>query len=350
MPWDVEGDPVKPQAAIDWFRARLPITDAQFDTLTDRARRRAFTLGSGVTLETVQGVFDSIAKALEDGTPFEAWRKDLPDALNAQWGAKGHRMRTVFDTAVQSAYGAGRWQAADELRVERPVWGLEVVLDSRTSDICQALAGTVLPAHDPFWKTHVPPLHFKCRTALVTYSSAQAKARGITPKAPGVPAQRGFGLEPTVNEWSPKQEDYDPLLWAAHQTVQRRAKPPATADFEAQYARFGDAARKLAWGHAALERGLDAPISEVVSSATQIPSLEFLVKRAQTHARGKAPSLRTVIANLERNPDDNAVEIAELRALAAIHGHTSQVTGERLDVETKTTLHPLPIVPTRTPR
>jgi SPP1 gp7 family putative phage head morphogenesis protein len=228
MAWDVEAKPVKPQAAIDWFKRKLALSPEEFAAISAQAQRQAFTVAGATNLSVVQNTLSSLQKALEDGETFASWQKRIPEELNTAWGStKGWRSRTVFDTAIQSAYGAGRWQAAIES--ERPIWRLEAVLDGRTSKICLKAANFTAPKDDPAWKKLIPPLHHRCRTALVTLSNEQAQELGVSSdlspsgaalgsrsKAPEVGDLGGFGLEPSASEWTPNAASYDPELWAAH--------------------------------------------------------------------------------------------------------------------------------------
>jgi hypothetical protein len=216
MAWKVEADPVQPQNAIDWFRARLPLTETAFKALEADARQRAFYVGGLTTLDIVQDTFSSLEKALADGQTFQDWKTQIGAKLENAWGKpNAHRLKTVFDTNLQQAYGAGRYKSA--LESESPYWSLEIVLDGKTSIICQRLINTTLPAGHPFWKTHIPPFHFRCRTALITLSSDQANARGITEKIPEVQALTGFGHIPGEHDFTPDPSKYDPRLWAARQ-------------------------------------------------------------------------------------------------------------------------------------
>lgn len=216
MAWDVEAKPVQPQAAIDWFKRKLALSPEEFVAISAQARRQAFTVAGATNLSVVQSTLSSLQKALEDGETFQSWQKRIPEELNTAWGStKGWRSRTVFDTAIQSAYGAGRWQAATES--ERPIWRLEVVLDGKTSKVCLKVANFTAPKDHPAWKKLIPPLHHRCRTALITLSQEQAEELGISSSAPTVGDLGGFGLEPNTNEWKPKESAYDPELWAAYQ-------------------------------------------------------------------------------------------------------------------------------------
>lgn len=215
MAWTVEPDPLRPEEALRWFRARLPLPDPEFRALGEEARRRAFFVAGLAALDMVQETMDALARALEEGRPFEDFQRELSDRVKNAWGeGSRHRLETVFRTNLQLAYGAGRWKEAVSARELRPYWGLSVVLDGRTSRICRPLAGIVLPADHPFWRTHVPPLHHNCRTALVTYTREEGERRAWKEPPPHEP-QAGFGRPPTAEEWSPDPRDYHPELWRA---------------------------------------------------------------------------------------------------------------------------------------
>lgn len=227
MPWEVDGDiGVDPQAAIDWFRSRVPLTRAAWDSLSDQARSKAFFVTGLASLDLVQETMNGLDYAVSQGETFEEFKGRLSAQVTKAWGGQSpYRLQTIFDTNVQLAYGAGRYDAVTELKEQRPYWGLEVVLDGRTSRICRPLAGVVRPADDPWWNGHIPRLHFRCRTALVTYSEAQARSAGITEKAPDVPALAGFGRSPNLAQWEPDSSAYDPQLWEAFRAKQGDTMP-----------------------------------------------------------------------------------------------------------------------------
>lgn len=214
--WEISPNAVKPELAIAWFRSRLLVSADELASLTDEARATAFFVARLARLDLLQAMFDALDSALANGDSFQEFKAALPQTLSKSFGA--NRLRTIFDTNLQRSYGAGRYAEASSTEAERPYWGLEVVLDGRTSPICSALRGTILPAEELRRRGWIPPLHFRCRTALVTYSAEQAQSLGITQNAADVRAQLGFGQPPGApNEWHPRGEDYDPELWARSQ-------------------------------------------------------------------------------------------------------------------------------------
>jgi SPP1 gp7 family putative phage head morphogenesis protein len=225
--WTVEPDPLQPEEALAWFRARLPLPDPEFRALREEARRRAFWVSGLAALDMVQEVMDALEAALREGTTFGDFQKALSERVKNAWGeGSRHRLEIVFRTNLQLAYGAGRWKEAVSTRELRPYWGLSVVLDGRTSEVCRPLAGVVLPADDPFWRTHVPPLHYNCRTVLVTYAREEGERRAWR-EPPAHEPQPGFGRPPTEDEWSPDPKDYHPELWRAYLRALGRGMPEA---------------------------------------------------------------------------------------------------------------------------
>jgi SPP1 gp7 family putative phage head morphogenesis protein len=225
--WTVEPDPLQPEEALAWFRARLPLPDPEFRALREEARRRAFWVSGLAALDMVQEVMDALEEALREGTTFGDFQKALSERVKSAWGeGSRHRLEAVLRTNLQLAYGAGRWKEAISTRELRPYWGLSVVLDGRTSEVCRPLAGVVLPADHPFWRTHIPPLHYNCRTVLVTYAREEGERRAWR-EPPAHEPQPGFGRPPTEDEWSPDPKDYNPELWGAYLRALGRGMPEA---------------------------------------------------------------------------------------------------------------------------
>jgi hypothetical protein len=115
----------------------------------------------------------------------------------------------------------------------RPFRRYSAILDSRTTAVCSACDNTVRPADDPWWQTHVPPLHHNCRSRIVTLSEAEAQREGVTPTGPDAQADKGFGDAPKPGKnWTPDLTEYpQPLVQVFHQPTKpkRPRKPKAPA-------------------------------------------------------------------------------------------------------------------------
>lgn len=206
-------DPSKFNEAIRRFRRLVPVTDAEFKRLDEDAQREAFKIANVNSADVVLGVYEELARAIEDGTSFQDSKARIVGKLVEEWGmADSWRVETIFRTNVQRAYNDARYEVmtAPTVLEDRPYWRFDAIDDQRTTDICQRLDGTVRPADDPFWKTHSPPTHFNCRSTLVPLTREEAEEEGITPEPPDSPPAEGFGHAPNTRgaNWEPDYSQY----------------------------------------------------------------------------------------------------------------------------------------------
>ena len=214
-------DPVHPDEAIAWFRERVPVHPDEWHALDAQARRRAFTVSGVSALDVLSEVWEAIDRAIATGTSYEDFRRDVRGTLASEWGGEiPGRIDTIFRTNVQSGYGAGRYRQLTDPEVlhDRPYWMFDAILDSRTSPICRPLDHTVKPANDPWWSLRQPPLHFNCRSSIISLTGDQATEQGLTHHEPDAdPPLEGFGRPADLSEWQPEAADYPPELWNEYQ-------------------------------------------------------------------------------------------------------------------------------------
>lgn len=233
MAWSAPDDPVDFSEAISWFKKRVSMSKADHRALAAQARRKAFTVANVTKLDLVNHVWKAVDEALKKGTSLEDFKKAIGDDLRSAW--KGSvkdppwRLETIFRTNLQLAYGAGRFKQATHPDVvgDRPVWMFDAILDGRETEICEACDGTKRPADDPWWRTHLPPLHHNCRSGFITLTEDQARiAGGVTAQPTAKKAENGFGLEPGADEWQPDASKYPAPLWTSFVAKQAAAPPP----------------------------------------------------------------------------------------------------------------------------
>lgn len=221
MAWSVSADVERFDEALEWFLQRTILTDEERRAIPAGARTNAFWVAGSLQADQVQRVFDSLEKAIEQGEPFEEWRKRVRKEL-----ASDAHAETVFRNATQGAYNAGRWAQMTEPSVSkfRPFWMYDAIRDSRTTELCQGLNGTILPHDHPWWDTHIPPLHHRCRSSIRNLRRSEAERRGVTPQPPDAPPQEGFGASPRLRTgWRPDLTKYDPAIAAE---LPRKEPPP----------------------------------------------------------------------------------------------------------------------------
>lgn len=211
----VPDDPIKFQEAIDRFRELVPMTDEEFDALTEAEQDFAFTVANVAQADLVAEVYDSIERAITDGTTLDDFKADVGDQLADAWGGEEPgRLETIFRTNVMDAYSSGRYDVmtAPAVAEARPYWRYDAVGDGgRTCDICEPCDGVVLPQDHPWWSRHYPILHPNCRCIATPLSEDEAKDEGITGSPPDVDPAPGFGTPPAGgggSDWQPDTSDY----------------------------------------------------------------------------------------------------------------------------------------------
>lgn len=209
-------EPSRYDRSVEWFRARVPMTDAEFAALAGAAEDQAFWVAGAAELDLVDEVYTGVADALAQGTSLEDFKAAVAEDLYGAWGEpNANRVETIFRVWVQRSYQAGRYteQTDEDVTQALPYLRYSAVLDSRTTEICQELDGTILRADDPYWQTHWPPNHFNCRSTLVSLSDEEAQADGISDTGPPVVPDDGFGVPSgDAPDWTPDLAGYSPGL------------------------------------------------------------------------------------------------------------------------------------------
>jgi SPP1 gp7 family putative phage head morphogenesis protein len=208
------------EEAVRRFRMRVPISDVEWDQLLESEREYAFKVAGVSQARMVQEVYDAVERAVRDGTTLDDFKAEAGPTLTEAWGANDSaRMETVFRNGVMSSYNAGRWDIFTEPHVleERPYFRFDAAVDNRTTDLCDALDGTILPADHPFWRTSWPPLHPNCRSTVIPLTESEARAEGISPGPPDTRGEKptpGFGRAPsgTGRDWKPDLDNMPPAL------------------------------------------------------------------------------------------------------------------------------------------
>ncbi len=210
---DDSGIPADPgpatfKEAVAKFRERVPMPADEYAKLTADEKRKSFTVAEVLNARLVSDVFNALAKSIEQGTPFETFKAEVGAQLAEAWGGESPgRLETMFRTNLLTAYNGGRHAliTAPAVQRVRPYLRFDGIDDSAQSEICAAAMGTVLPADDPWWASHSPPLHPNCRSVLTPLSEDEALEEGIEDDPPPLEPVEGFGVPPDEKgeDWVP---------------------------------------------------------------------------------------------------------------------------------------------------
>lgn len=189
--------------AVEYLRKRDVLNKVDYDRLSAQLKFRAFTasrISDGALLKHING---ELIKNIEAGNGLKDFLGMTKTDVLSKVGlgnAGGWYWETVYRTNVQTSYNAGRMMGYEQ---DKPL-ALELVVidDARTTDYCRQYAGKgfVLPYDDPFWKTHIPPFHFNCRTTIrAIYAEREIPQQWSSKGAIEEPA-KGFGNNPVVDD------------------------------------------------------------------------------------------------------------------------------------------------------
>jgi SPP1 gp7 family putative phage head morphogenesis protein len=275
---------LEPEAALAHLQAKGAQVSGAWREWLNGQHAQAFTVANVAKLDVVQDIQASLAKALKEGQSLQQWKDGLiPELQRKGWWqrdgstaqlqaagrvneqgviAKGltpHRLKTIFQTNMQSAYMAGRYAEMMDQAQERPYWQYVAILDSKTRPAHRALNGKTFRYDDKAWGAFYPPNGFNCRCRVRNFSEREVSSRGIevgstegklrnvnVPLKGGGSAQvmrytdaglpggkfqpdAGFSSNPGERAWQPKLESADVQL--SRQYVEAAVAGPAFARF-----------------------------------------------------------------------------------------------------------------------
>lgn len=183
---------LKPAEAIAFFRKKgYSFSWNWYDTWKS-AHSQAFTVAKVMRADVLQDIRNMCDTALNEGITFQQFKKDLMPRLQAKgwWGKKEivnkdtglitdvqlgsvRRLRTIYQTNLQTSYMAGRYKQQTAVAQSRPYWQYVSVIDGKTTDRCRSLHLRIFRHDDPIWDTLYPPNHWGCRARVRTLSDRQ---------------------------------------------------------------------------------------------------------------------------------------------------------------------------------
>lgn len=184
MATDPQPGAVPFQEAIDFLRDKLRLTSRGWTDVWQEQNAVAFTVAGAQSAQLVADFHQVITRAIRDGMTLAEFREDFDAIVEANgWsyrGSRGWRSRVIFETNLRTAYQAGRWQQAWDLRDDRPFLRYVAVKDDRTRPQHRDWHGTVLPVTAAWWRTHYPPNGWGCRCTAQSLTARDLERRGYT--------------------------------------------------------------------------------------------------------------------------------------------------------------------------
>jgi SPP1 gp7 family putative phage head morphogenesis protein len=194
-----------PKDAIAFFERKGFKISWDWQEVWRHANVQSFTVAKATRLDILVDIYNALSDDLKNGGTFPAFLDRLEPILKAKgwWGVKEQtnrltgeirtvtygtpwRLETIYETNLQVAYMAGRYQGMMAATQYAPWWEYSAVMDSRTRPSHASLNGLVFRYDDPFWQTWYPPNGFRCRCRVIPRTDIE-KQRGdfITSKGEG---------------------------------------------------------------------------------------------------------------------------------------------------------------------
>lgn len=172
--------------AISFFRKKINLPTKRWNDLWQGQHALGFMTAGAVKADLLTDMREAVDRAIADGTSLGEFQKSFDDIVSRHgWSFRGHRKwraQLIYQTNVRTAYAAGRWQqmTSPEMTRRRPY------LQYRHGDSVvpreQHLSwdGMILPADDPWWKTHYPPNGWGCKCRVFSLSERDLERMGKT--------------------------------------------------------------------------------------------------------------------------------------------------------------------------
>jgi SPP1 gp7 family putative phage head morphogenesis protein len=189
-----------PEKAIEYFQAKGYAITWDWRELWQESQAKAFTVAKVMNSDILQDIHGALDDALKNGTTLRDFKRNLTPILQSKgwWGTTDHvntetgeattaqlgsprRLKTIYQTNLQTAYMAGRYSRMMESSDSHPYWQYVAILDGRTRPMHRAMNGRTYRYDDPFWDTFYPPNGFNCRCRVRPLNDASLEREGVKP-------------------------------------------------------------------------------------------------------------------------------------------------------------------------
>lgn len=188
---------LEPEQAVAYLKSKGYAITWNWQDMLDQAHDQAFTVAKAMRLDLLSDIRGALETALQDGQTLKQFITALQPTLESQgwWGKQvivdsqgvgelvqlgsPRRLKTIYQTNLQSAYMAGRKATMEETADTHPYWMYVAILDGKTRPSHRALHGQVFRHDDPIWSAIFPPNGFNCRCRVVALTEAAVKRRGL---------------------------------------------------------------------------------------------------------------------------------------------------------------------------
>lgn len=187
-----------PKKAVDYLESKGYVITWNWQDMLDQAHDQSFTVAKAMRLDLLSDIRNALETALKGGQTLKQFIAALQPTLESQgwWGKQvivdsqgvgelvqlgsPRRLKTIYQTNLQSAYMAGRKATMEDTTDSHPYWRYIAILDGKTRPSHAALNGSVYRHDDPVWRAIYPPNGFNCRCRVTALTQSALNRRGLT--------------------------------------------------------------------------------------------------------------------------------------------------------------------------
>lgn len=186
-----------PEDAISYLEKKGFKIGWDWHETLDNAHSKAFTVAKVARMDLLQDIRQSLITAMQQGQTLEQWKANITPVLQDKgwWGKKTvtntegreqevqlgspRRLRTIYDTNMQSAFAAGRYKAMIAGSETRPYWEWRHITISNPRKQHVALDGRLFRFDDPFWSVAYPPSEWGCKCRVIARSFRELEGKEV---------------------------------------------------------------------------------------------------------------------------------------------------------------------------
>lgn len=195
-------DRLIPRQALEYIRNKKLSPAFSYKDVWNEEHATAFTVAKAMQLDVLSDIKGAVEKAIENGTTFEQFKKELKPTLMQKgwWGKKkmtdpltgetiaaqlgsDRRLKTIYSTNLRSAYQKGQYDRTMESDLH-PYLMYRIGPSLRHREQHVRWNNLIRPKDDSIWNYIFPPNGYGCKC----YTVAVTEARKQKYECDGVPA------------------------------------------------------------------------------------------------------------------------------------------------------------------
>lgn len=195
-------DRLIPRQALEYIRNKKLRPAFSYKDVWNEEHATAFTVAKAMQLDVLSDIKGAVEKAIENGTTFEQFKKELKPTLMQKgwWGKKkmtdpltgetiaaqlgsDRHLKTIYSTNLRSAYQKGQYDRTMESDLH-PYLMYRIGPSLRHREQHVRWNNLIRPKDDPIWNYIFPPNGYGCKC----YTVAVTEARKQKYECDGVPA------------------------------------------------------------------------------------------------------------------------------------------------------------------